>query len=70
MKRNVLTILAYLSGYGLLWAVPKVYAEYTPLISAADFVGVKTDVTTVAVGIVGILIVVVGLAMLVRALRG
>lgn len=70
MKKQLAIILAYLGGYSVLWAVPKAYAEYTPLISAADFTGVKADVTTCAVGIVGILVVVVGLAMLVRALRG
>ena len=65
------TIFAYFVVYGFLWAIPaEVYAEYTPLVTSSDFVGIKTDVTTVAVGVVGIMIVVVGLAMLVRALRG
>lgn len=70
MKKQVALVLAYLSGYSLLWSVPVVYAEYTSLISGDDFTAIKTDVTTVAVGIVSILVVVVGLVMLVRSLRG
>lgn len=41
---------------------------YTPLISSTDFDPVRTDVTTAAVGIISILLVVIGLGVLVRVL--
>lgn len=68
--KNTIIISSYFALYGLLWAVPKACAEYTSLVSADDFVGIRADVMATAVGIISILLVVVGLVMLVRALRG
>lgn len=41
---------------------------WTPLILSSDFSGISTDVQTVAAGIVGIMIIVVGIGILVRVL--
>lgn len=54
----ILTILATVSAYA-----------YTSLIAATDFDPVRTDVTTVAVGIISIALIVVGLGILVSVLR-
>lgn len=43
--------------------------EYTPLITATMFDGVRTDVNTAAAGIITILIIVVGLGLLVKVFR-
>lgn len=43
-------------------------AAWTPLITSTDFVGISTDVQTVAAGIIGIMIIVVGIGILVRVL--
>jgi hypothetical protein len=45
-----------------------VYAAWTPLIVSGDFTGIMTDVGTVAAGIIGICIVVIGLGMITRVL--
>lgn len=42
---------------------------YTPLISSDMFDGVRTDVNTAAAGIITILIIIVGLALLVKVFR-
>ena len=44
-----------------LWA-------WTPLIQASDFLGIQTDVTTVAVGIISLMLVVVGIGILIKVL--
>lgn len=44
-----------------LWA-------WTPLIQASDFLGIQTDVTTVATGIIAIMLVVVGIGILIKVL--
>lgn len=43
-------------------------AEYVPLITAAQFDGIRTDVGTVAAGIISICLIVVGLGLLVKCL--
>jgi uncharacterized iron-regulated protein len=40
---------------------------WTPLIQASDFNGIRIDVTTACVGILGILIIIVAVALLKRA---
>jgi len=44
-------------------------SEYTSLISASMFDGVKADVNTAAAGIIAILIIILGVSLLVRVLR-
>lgn len=41
---------------------------WTPLITASDFLGIQTDVTTVAVGIISIMLIVVGIGILIKVL--
>lgn len=41
---------------------------WTPLISSGDFTGINTDVGLVAAGIIGVLLIVLGIGILVRAL--
>lgn len=44
-------------------------STYTPLISSTMFDGVRTDVNTAATGIITILIIILGLALLVKVFR-
>ncbi len=50
------------------WATPA-YAEYTSLISASDFTGIETDVGTAATGIVSIALIILGVGILISAIR-
>jgi hypothetical protein len=43
------------------------FATYTPLVSSTTFDGVRADVTTTAVGIISVLIIIVGVALIARA---
>ena len=43
-------------------------AAYTPLIVSTDFDGIRFDVLTVAGGVISILLVIVGLALLMKTL--
>lgn len=40
---------------------------WTPLIAGADFDGIRADVLTTATGIISVVLIVVGLAILIRA---
>lgn len=42
-------------------------AEWTPMITAGDFTGITTDVSTCATGIITICLIIVALAMILRA---
>ena len=44
-------------------------ADWAPLIASTDFDGIRTDVLTVAAGIVSIVLVIIGLAWLVSSFR-
>lgn len=57
---SALSLTAFFSG--------SAFAEYTPLIASTDFDGIRTDVLTTAGGVVSIMLVVVGLAILIRTL--
>lgn len=64
LKRLFFTLLTF-------GAVPA-YADppaptWTPLIQSSDFNGIRVDVTTACVGIIGILIIIVAVALLRRA---
>ena len=43
-------------------------ADWTPLITADDFTGIQTDVMTVSGGIISVVLIIVGIAYLVRAM--
>lgn len=42
------------------------FLAWTPLITAADFVGIQTDVNTTASGIIAVLLIVLGVGLLAR----
>ena len=42
---------------------------WTPLITSAQFDGVKADVNTAAAGIITVLIIILGVSLLIRVLR-
>lgn len=51
----------------LLAALPVVcFAAWTPIVTAADFVGITTDVQTSATGIITVLLIVLGVGLLAR----
>lgn len=52
----------------LAWVAP-VFAEWTPLVDAAAFNGIKADVSTAVAGIVTIALIILGAALLMRALK-
>jgi hypothetical protein len=62
-------ILYALALFAFLLVPQHVYAEWTPLIQATDFDGIKTDVLSTAAGVVTILLIIVGLGILIRALN-
>lgn len=41
---------------------------WTPLITASDFSGIQIDVTTVAIGIIAIMLIVIGIGILIKVL--
>lgn len=43
------------------------FLAWTPLIASTDFDGIKTDVLTASGGILAVLLVIVGIAFLVKA---
>ncbi|CAH2032101.1 hypothetical protein [Trichlorobacter ammonificans] len=43
-------------------------AEWTPLIQAADFTGIRTDVLATAGGIISVILIICGLGILIRSL--
>jgi hypothetical protein len=44
------------------------HAEWTPLIAATDFDGIRDDMVTMVAGVVAIMLIVVGLGFLVKSL--
>jgi hypothetical protein len=46
------------------------WADWTPLVTSGMFTGISTDVTTAVGGIIGIALIILGAALLMRALRG
>ena len=55
---------------GFFVVLPSVAYSYTPLITSADFDGPKADVNTVALGVIGMVIVVAALGMVLRGIFG
>lgn len=45
------------------------FASWTPLVSPTDFDGIKADVTTLAVGIVSVMLIVIGIGVLIKVFR-
>lgn len=44
------------------------HAEWTPLLAAADFDGIRDDMLTMVAGVISILLIVVGLGFLIKSL--
>lgn len=42
---------------------------WTPLISAGDFTGIQTDVLTAATGVIALVVVLLGVMMIVTAMK-
>jgi len=60
--RVLSTVISFLA------LVPGVcFATYTPLISSTTFDGVRADVSLTAIGIISVLIIIVGVALIARA---
>jgi hypothetical protein len=67
MKRLIRGVLMVL---GLLSLVPSLAsATWTPLIVAADFTGINTDLLTAIGGMMSLIMIVVGVGILISALR-
>jgi hypothetical protein len=45
------------------------FAAWTPLLSAADFTGIQTDVSTAVAGIISIALIILGATLLIGAMR-
>ena len=45
------------------------FGEWTPLVTAADFTGPRADVNTFALGLLGILIIIMAVGLIARILR-
>lgn len=50
------------------WVTPAV-AAWTPLIDSAAFTGIQTDVSTAVAGIITIALIILGAALLMRAIK-
>ena len=55
------------AGAGMFFT-SSVYAAWTPLIVADDFIGIRTDVGVVAAGVISIMLVVIGVGIIIRVL--
>jgi len=64
MKRKIIALLAAL---GLVPA--SAFAQWTPLIQSTAFDGIKTDMLTATNGIILLLLIIVGLALLMKVFR-
>ena len=50
------------------WVSPA-WAVWTPLITAADFTGIRTDLLTAVAGIIGLFFIILGVGILYKVLR-
>ena len=50
------------------WVSPA-WAVWTPLITTADFTGIRTDLLTAVAGIVGLFFIILGVGILYKVLR-
>lgn len=66
MKRRAL-LLCLVVILALVVFVSISYA-WTPLVSSVDFIGISTDVTTAATGIITICVIVLGVWLIVKAM--
>lgn len=62
----ILLFFVFLSSF-LLIPHPALADEWVPLIQAADFLGIKTDVLTTVTGVISIILIILGCALLVRS---
>ena len=69
MRKLFFTLYLIIFGNlnGLTAFADPIEPTWTPLILASDFDGIRVDVTTACVGIIGILIIIVAVALLKRA---
>lgn len=44
------------------------FSEWTPLISASDFTGIRTDILTAVAGLMSVILIVLGVGILIRVL--
>jgi hypothetical protein len=52
----------------LLASVPAAFADWVPLIDASAFDGIRTDVMTLSAGVISVVLILIGLAYLVKAM--
>jgi len=55
-----------IAGSSIIIPASSVYAEWVPIIAAADFEGVKTDVLTAVGAVMSIVLIVAGAGILIR----
>ena len=67
MNKKLSIVVVFFAVLFILGIMTNAYA-WTPLVSAADFTGMTVDVTTAAVGIIGVCVVVLGVFLIVRAM--
>jgi len=71
MEYLLIAVIAALSLIVQSFFVPVIcWAEWTPLINSGMFSGIATDVSVAVGGIIGIALIILGAALLMRALRG
>lgn len=51
-------------------AVTPAFAVWQPLIAAADFAGIQTDVLTAATGILSVFLILLGVYAIIHAIKG
>lgn len=67
MKKELAVIILFFAVLLVLGVITSAYA-WTPLVSAADFTGISTDVTTIGTGIITVSIIVLGVWLVIRAM--
>jgi len=60
-------LFKFFAAIGAVLLPLNAFADYTPLVTSATFDGVRTDVTTTAVGIISVLVIIVGVSLIARA---
>lgn len=64
-----LSIFAVLAVLSVVFMPQTAMAVWTPLVASADFDGIKADLLTCVAALIAFLLIIVGAAFLVRALR-
>lgn len=66
MKKYLFLLLLLVCFVALAVPVPA-FAEYTSLISSADFTAIASDVSTAVAGIISIALIILGASLLMRS---